>query len=96
MRTDLHYALDYELFLRMFEAARRVRHVPRTLACMTYHADAKSVAGIRRHLREIRQVKREAARRGNLSTAEHVRLWSAMAPLYVYWAAVRLGLWRVS
>lgn len=52
LRTDLHYAMDYDLWLR---AAQRCAPgiIPAILADMRYHATAKSSAHAKRQLMEI-------------------------------------------
>ncbi|HLL25752.1 MAG TPA: glycosyltransferase family 2 protein, partial [Kofleriaceae bacterium] len=41
---SLHYTMDYELWIRLFAAARVTRYVPTRIACARYHSDAKSIA----------------------------------------------------
>jgi glycosyltransferase involved in cell wall biosynthesis len=94
LRTDLHYALDYELWLRMFPRAREICYLRRTLACATYHTGAKSVAFMARHIRETVAIKREYQRKFGLGLADRVRLELWIARLYAYWGAVRMGLRR--
>lgn len=94
IRTDLHYALDYELWLRMFPRARAIHHLRRPLAVATYHAGAKSVAGMLRQIRETVAVKREHQARFALGLADRLRLEAGIASLYAYWLAVRLGVKR--
>jgi glycosyltransferase involved in cell wall biosynthesis len=96
LRADLHYALDYELWMRMFPRARAVFYLRETLACATYHADAKSVAGMVKQIRETVAVKREYQRTIPLGVADRVRLEAGIASLWAYWAAVRVGLKRVA
>jgi glycosyltransferase involved in cell wall biosynthesis len=94
LRIDLHYALDYELWLRMFPRAREICYLRRTLACATYHTDAKSIAGMGRQIRETVAVKREYQEEFELGLGDRVRLEAGIASLYAYWAAVRLHLKR--
>jgi glycosyltransferase involved in cell wall biosynthesis len=96
IREDLHLTLDYDLMLRMFERARGVRYLPRTLARTTFHPDAKSVARMRPQILELGRVKREHARRLGLGPLAQARILSGMAPLWAYWLAVRTGLRRLS
>jgi glycosyltransferase involved in cell wall biosynthesis len=95
LREDLHWALDYDLFLRMFGSARKTRYLPRVLARVTFHAGAKSIRGMLRQIGEVAALKREHGRRFDLGLADRLRLWRGMGGLYLYWAAVRLGLRRV-
>lgn len=96
LRLDLHYALDYELWLRMFPRARGVRRVPRTLACMTFHPGAKSTYAMLPQIREAAAVKRAAATAHRLGLADRVRLEAGVAMNLAYWVAVRTGLRRAA
>jgi glycosyltransferase involved in cell wall biosynthesis len=42
LRPDLHYAMDYEFFLRLANAGYRIRHIPRVLADFRVHPASKS------------------------------------------------------
>jgi glycosyltransferase involved in cell wall biosynthesis len=95
LREELHWALDYDLFLRMFAAARETRYLPRPLARTTFHAGAKSTRGMLQQIREAAALKREHGARIALTTAQRARLWLGIGELYAYWALVRLGLRRV-
>ena len=46
--ADLHYTMDYELWIRMFAAARATRYLPEVIARARYHVDAKSIAAMAR------------------------------------------------
>lgn len=92
----LHYAMDYELWIRMFGAARATRYVPEVIACARYHADAKSIAAMGRHIREAYQVKRASGRRLELGPVDRARMYAGVASLGAYWLAVRLGLKRAA
>jgi len=96
LREDLHYAMDYDLWLRMFPLAGAFRFLPRPLACATFHAGAKSIRGMRRQIDEIVMLKRAYAPVYRLGLGERLRLWSGVAALYAYWAAVRLGVRRAA
>lgn len=96
LRADLHYALDYELWLRMFARAREILYLRRTLACATYHQDAKSVVNMGRQIRETVAVKREYQGRMKLGFTERVRLEAGIASLYLYRAVVRAGIKRAA
>ncbi len=92
LRTDLHYGLDYELWLRMFPRARRIRRLERPLACMTFHADAKSTRAMLPQIREVRRLKAEHARVNGLGPVDRLRVAAGVGALYAYWLAVRAGL----
>lgn len=96
LRTELHYALDYDLWLRMFPRSRGVRRIERTLACMTFHADAKSTRGMLPQIREVRRVKKEHARHLALGALDRARVAAGVSLLYAYWLAVRSGLRRAA
>jgi glycosyltransferase involved in cell wall biosynthesis len=95
LREPLHWAPDYDLFLRMFSAARKTRYLAQPLARMTFHAGAKSIRGLLEQVREFVALKREHSGRFALGPADRARLWWGVAGLYAYWAAVRLGVRRV-
>jgi glycosyltransferase involved in cell wall biosynthesis len=92
----LHYTMDYELWLRMFPAARATRHINEIVASARYHADAKSVAAMGRQIAEAWRVKRAAAHRLRLGRPARLRTYRGMAMLWAYWLAVRAGLKRAA
>lgn len=96
LRLDLHYALDYELWLRMFPRARGVRRIPRTLACMTFHPGAKSTYAMLPQIREAAAVKRAAAATHRLGALDRLRLEVGVGLNLAYWIAVRTGLRRAA
>lgn len=96
IRTDLHYALDYDLWLRMFPRARAIHYLRRPLAVATYHPGAKSVSGMLGQIRETVAVKRRHQAQFALGAADRLRLEAGIASLYAYWAAVRLHLKRAA
>jgi hypothetical protein len=96
LRTDLHYALDYELWLRMFRLARAIRRVPRTLACMAFHPNAKSTYAMLPQIREAAAAKRAAARENGLGALDRLRIEVGVGMNLAYWAAVRSGLRRAA
>lgn len=96
IRTELLYALDYDLWVRMFPRARSIHHLRRPLAVATYHADAKSVSAMLQQIRETVAVKRRYQAQFALAPADRLRMEAGIASLYAYWAAVRLGLKRAA
>jgi glycosyltransferase involved in cell wall biosynthesis len=96
LRLDLHYALDYELWMRMFPRARGVRRVPRTLACMTFHPGAKSTYAMLPQIREAAAVKRAAAAAHGLGALDRLRLEVGVGMNLAYWLAVRAGIRRAA
>jgi glycosyltransferase involved in cell wall biosynthesis len=96
LREELHWAMDFDLWLRMFPKARHVEYVPEVLSSVRCHEDAKTYRGMLEQIGEVRRLKREHAPR--LQPALRDRLGSVRADvmLYLYWAAVRLGLRRAA
>ena len=93
---SLHYTMDYELWIRMFAAARVTRYVPALIACARYHTDAKSIAAMGKQIRELYGVKRTGARRLELGAIDRARMYAGVASMGVYWLVVRLGLKRAA
>ena len=92
LRTTLHWAPDYDLWLRLFPRAREVRYISGWLACTRFHAGAKSVYGITNQFQEIRAIKRHYAKSFELGPIERLRLYSGVISLYIFIVAARLGL----
>jgi glycosyltransferase involved in cell wall biosynthesis len=95
-RVELHWAMDLDLWLRMWPRARATRYLPRTLAFQTYHPDAKTIVRMWDQIREVGSLKRQHRRAIPLGAGGGLRLWAGQASLYAYWAAVRLGLRRAA
>jgi glycosyltransferase involved in cell wall biosynthesis len=96
LNESLHYSMDYELWIRMFGAARSTRYIPQVIACARYHQDAKSVAAMGKQIREVTRVKRDFARRLSLGPLDQARMYGGIASLGAYWLATRLGLKRAT
>lgn len=92
----LHYSMDYELWIRMFGAARATRYVPEVIACARYHDDAKSVAAMGKQIREVTRVKLASARRLRLGPVDRARMYGGIASLGAYWLATRIGVKRAT
>lgn len=92
----LHYTMDYELWIRMFAAARATRHVPAVIAHARYHSDAKSIAAMGKQIREAYHVKRRSARSLDLGPLDRARMYAGLGSLAAYWLAVRIGLLRAA
>jgi hypothetical protein len=60
---SLHYALDFEYWLRLGASGRRFRHLPISLAALRLHADAKSVRDLAAFAPEIVRVYEGLVRR---------------------------------
>jgi glycosyltransferase involved in cell wall biosynthesis len=93
---SLHYTMDYELWIRLFEGARRTKYIPQPIACARYHADAKSIAMMGKQIREALRVKIAHARRLELDPVDRARMYAGVAKMGVYWAAARFGVIRVA
>ena len=93
---SLHYTMDYELWIRMFTAARKARYVPATIACARYHADAKSIAAMGKQIREALDVKRAAMDRLSLGIVDRALAFAGVASMAAYYFAVKYGLKRAT
>jgi GT2 family glycosyltransferase len=89
---SLHYTMDYELWIRLFAAARVTRFIPEVIACARYHTDAKSIAAMGKQIREAWSVKREAAKRLELGACDQLLMHAGVATMSAYYFAVRFGL----
>jgi glycosyltransferase involved in cell wall biosynthesis len=56
LRPDLHYAMDYEFFLRLADAGYTIRHIPELLADFRMHPESKSCSRELVQAREKRQI----------------------------------------
>lgn len=93
---SLHYTMDYELWIRLFGAARAARYIPQQIACARYHADAKSIAAMGKQIRELYRVKLRNADELTLGMVDRALLHAGVASMGVYWVAARLGLLRAA
>ena len=93
---SLHYTMDYELWIRLFAAARVTRFIPEVIACARYHTDAKSIAAMGKQIREALRVKQRNARDRGLGVADWLLMYAGVGTMGLYWTLVRLGLWRAS
>lgn len=92
----LHYTMDYELWIRLFAAARVTRYIPEVIACARYHADAKSIAAMGKQIREAYHVKRRSARDLGLGALDRALVYAGVASMGAYWLAARVGLLRAA
>jgi glycosyltransferase involved in cell wall biosynthesis len=58
LKPDLHYAMDYEFFLRLADAGYRFQHIPRVVADFRIHPESKSCRMERIQSEEKRQIMR--------------------------------------
>jgi glycosyltransferase involved in cell wall biosynthesis len=93
---SLHWTMDYDLWIRMFEQARKSAYLPLLLSCTTSHQDAKTIHGMFDQIGEVGRVKLRHAPRFGLSVIEKARLLFGVASMYVYWGVTRIGLKRVA
>lgn len=89
---SLNWAMDHELWLRMFPAARRVRHIDRVLACATVHPEAKSSAHMLEQICEVRRIRREHLRQLGGHAGDRLRIEAGHAKNLAYYTLVRAGL----
>jgi GT2 family glycosyltransferase len=92
----LHYTMDYELWIRLFAAARKARYVPELIACARYHTDAKSIAAMGKQIREAYGVKKRAAAQLDLGLFDCALMHAGVATMGAYWLAVRFGVLRAA
>jgi glycosyltransferase involved in cell wall biosynthesis len=105
LRPDLHYAMDYEFFLRLANAGYRIQHLPGVIADFRLHPESKSCRMKRVQLEEKRQIMgsasplaarissprlRDMAFRGLQTTAGLLR-WSEKMLRGYYFAQYRPG-----
>lgn len=94
--SDLHLTMDYDLWMRLFPAARQMRFLDEDLACAVSHADAKSVANSWKQIREMHAVKRRYIPQFGLGKRDWVKLLAGETVIYTYGLAVRTGLWKIT
>ncbi len=94
LSTELDWAVDYDLWPRMFPRARKIRYVPEVFACAAFHPGAASVFGLWKQVRELCLIKQRYAAQFPMSLRDRLRLRKGILELYAYWLAVRLGLRR--
>lgn len=58
LKQDLHYAMDYEFFLRLAAAGYRIRRIPHVIADFRVHPESKSCLMKRPQLEEKQQIMR--------------------------------------
>jgi glycosyltransferase involved in cell wall biosynthesis len=56
LQPNLHYAMDYEFFLRLADAGYKFQHIPQVLADFRLHPESKTCSGELGQVREKRQV----------------------------------------
>jgi glycosyltransferase involved in cell wall biosynthesis len=56
LQPGLHYAMDYEFFLRLASAGYKIKHIPHVLADYRLHPQSKSCSGELAQAREKRQI----------------------------------------
>jgi glycosyltransferase involved in cell wall biosynthesis len=62
LNEDLHYAMDFEFFVRLNRLGYRFMHISKVLADFRFHAASKSVAFAERQLAEQEQITRQYSR----------------------------------
>lgn len=56
LQPSLHYAMDYEFFLRLATAGYKIKHIPHVLSDYRLHPESKSCSGELEQAREKRQI----------------------------------------
>jgi glycosyltransferase involved in cell wall biosynthesis len=93
--TQLHYAMDLDLWMRMLLAGGQVAIIDQTVAYAVVHAQAKTRAQIRASIDDMHRVKMRYRPRLGLSAGDRIAYAMGRARLCLYWAAVTLKLRRV-
>jgi glycosyltransferase involved in cell wall biosynthesis len=96
LREDLHYAMDLDLWLRLFARARATRYLPQVLSLIRTHPDAKTQRGMLKQIVEVWRIRHGWAREHGIDLRTRVRGTLADAELLAYWAAVQTGLVRAT
>ncbi|MCC9599040.1 glycosyltransferase [Stieleria sp. JC731] len=98
LRQDLHWAMDHELWFRMFTEARKWRYIPQVFAHMTLHSDAKSVRAISKQINEVAAIKNSFLKANHGRLSEYVRVMRGTWMVRCYQLAYNSGLlkyyWR--
>ncbi|OYP37474.1 glycosyltransferase family 2 protein [Rhodopirellula sp. MGV] len=99
LRQDLHWAMDHELWFRMFLAAKGWQYIPQEFAHLTLHADAKSVRAIGKQMREVAEIKRQFLHANRGGWNEHLQVVRGTMMVRLYRVAYSTGLldhyWRL-
>ena len=92
LREDLHWAMDHELWFRMFSAARRWKYIPEVFAHQTFHPDAKSIRGMKTQFREIQKIKIDFLKLNQGSWTEYFHVYKSVLNFHAYHFATKTGL----
>lgn len=95
LRDDLHWAMDHELWFRLFMEARESEYIPQCFAHQTLHEDAKSVRGLSEQVREIHSFKMEYLKSNEGRWIERMQVRFGTMKMAVYRMALQTGLVRL-
>jgi glycosyltransferase involved in cell wall biosynthesis len=73
LRRDLHYAMDYEFFLRLANSGYCIRHLPTVLADFRLHSASKSCTANHLQADEKEQVMRSISPLSSMFRSPHLR-----------------------
>ena len=73
LRRELHYAMDYEFFLRLASRGYCIRHLPQVLADFRLHPASKSCTAEHLQAEEKEEVMRSISPLSSLSRSPHLR-----------------------
>ncbi len=90
LRSDMHFAFDYEYWVRAASRGAVVRHTERELACFRRHGAQKTQGGWRARSEDV-DVVREYLSAAELTTGERDRIVDGL-----HWFEARLARQRVS
>jgi len=93
LRTELHYTMDYDLWLRLMRCSRP-RIIRDVLAAFRMHERSKTSTGFRAEFAEQHRVATEHARAERLTYLLPLRRLTAGKTVASYAAAEAIGRWR--
>ena len=91
VRTDLHFAMDHELFLRLLRSGHRFRRVRRVLATNRHQLERKSLVRPPRSVEEYAVVRGPETRLRNIRRRTASRLVSTTCRVIGAWPFLGLG-----
>jgi glycosyltransferase involved in cell wall biosynthesis len=77
--TTLHYAMDFELFVRLAHAGYRFKHLPATLADFRWQRDSKSMIAAKRQREEQDRIARQRSAIFHKVPGRHLREWTFLS-----------------
>ena len=95
LKTELHFAMDQELWMRMFSAARKWQYIPDVLANLTLHVDAKSIRDMGKQIRETTEIKFQYLKQNDGNFFEKIQVRMGWLKMQLYRFASQFGMVRM-